>query len=57
MINFIMKIILSEIRTFEIGKLLSIPAGIYMLKVNNSRCDVFIVDFEHILHLVLVFYW
>ena len=57
MINFIMKIILSEIRTFEIGKLLSTPAGIYMLKVNNSRCDVFIVGFEHISHLVLVFYW
>ena len=47
-----------------------IPAGIYLLKVNNrntrTRCqicskltikipDIFIVNFEHILRLVLVF--
>ena len=39
------------------------PAGIYMLKVNNrntrTRCEIcsgiFIVNFEHISHLVLVF--
>ena len=39
-----------------------IPADIYLLKVNNrntrrNRCHsgVFIVNFEHILHLFLVF--
>ena len=39
------------------------PVGIYLLKVNNrntrTRCEicsgVFIVNFEHISHLVLVF--
>ena len=35
------------------------PAGIYLLKVNNrntrARCEIFIVNFEHISHLALVF--
>ena len=35
------------------------PVGIYLLKVNNRntwrRSGVFIVNFEHISHLVLVF--
>ena len=34
------------------------PAGIYLLKVNNRNTiiiGVFIVNFEHISHLVLVF--
>ena len=32
------------------------PAGIYLLKINNKcRSGVFIVNFEDILHLVLVF--
>ena len=33
------------------------PAGNYMLKVSNkkNRIGVFIVNFEHISHLVLVF--
>ena len=36
--------------------LYGLPAGIYLLKVNNSRrSGIFIVDFEHISHLVLVF--
>ena len=51
----------------EIVKRSHILAGIYLLKVNNrntrARCEmcseltinVFIVNFEHILHLVLVF--
>ena len=44
-----------------------IPAGNYIFKVNKrntrTRCetrrrsDVFIVDFEHISHLVLVILW
>ena len=39
----------------------SIPAGNYMFKVNNRntrarrRSGIFIVNFEHISHLVLVF--
>ena len=31
------------------------PGGNYMLKVNNSRSGVFIVNYEHISHPVLVF--
>ena len=31
------------------------PAGIYLLKVNSSRSGVFIFNFKHISHLVLVF--
>ena len=34
------------------------PTGIYLLKANNNarrRSNVFIVNFEHIPHLVLVF--
>ena len=31
------------------------PTGNYMFKVNNSRSGIFIVNFEHISHLVLVF--
>ena len=53
-------------KTFEkqLRKLLHYPANIYLFKVNNrnsrKRCDirrsgVFIVNFEHILHLFLVF--
>ena len=48
---------------FEVVPVSWIPAGIYLLKVNirNTRArseicsGVFIVNFEHILHLVLVF--
>ena len=29
--------------------------GIYLLKVTWRRCNVFIANFEHILHLALVF--
>ena len=32
-----------------------VTAGIYLLKVNRRRTGVFIVNFEHISHLVLVF--
>ena len=38
----------------------TIPAGIYLLKVNNRnwrRSGIFTVTFEHISHLVLVFLW
>ena len=31
------------------------PAGIYLLKFNSRRSSIFIVNFEHISHLVLVF--
>ena len=34
------------------------PAGIYLLKVNNRntrRSGIFVVNFEHISHIVLVF--
>ena len=72
------KFFLWETSRFSLHVLLPIPAGIYLLKVNNrntrTRCEicskltintperrhwrrsgVFIVNFEHISHLVLVF--
>ena len=40
---------------YQILLLNSCPAGIYLLKVNWRFSGVFIVNFEHISHLVLLF--
>ena len=60
-------IILFSLRRLCMGAAILIPNGIYLFKVNNrntrTRCEicqcrrsgVFIVSFEHISHLVLVF--
>ena len=63
----ISRLIRGEFGSSEVG-IATIPAGIHLLKVNNrstrtrceicsklSRTGVFIANFEHISHLVLVF--
>ena len=45
------------LKPLALFRFFSFPAGIYLLKVDNrnTRASVFIVNFDHISHLVLVF--
>ena len=61
--KYLMSFLLYSLRQWH-PKEKAFPAGIYLLKVNNRntrtlhhwrRSGIFIVNFEHISHLVLVF--
>ena len=56
--TFFLKLLLSQSKYLKFFKQTDISAGNYMFKVNNRnwrRSGIFIVNFEHISHFVLVF--